>query len=51
MCSWRCTHISLAEIEIEIGGFTFAVEAGVIDQPPVSVLLGKDIPELMQLLE
>lgn len=52
----RCAHgdvhlYPLAQIEIEIGDSTFAVEAGVTDQLPVSVLLGKDIPELMELLE
>ena len=41
----------LAEIKIEIGDSTFAVEAGVTDQLPVSVLSGKDVPELTQLLE
>ena len=41
----------LAELEIEIGSSTFAVEAGVTDHLPVSVLLGKDVPELTQLLE
>ena len=35
----------LVEIEIEIGDSTIAVE-GVTDQLPVSVLLGKDVPEV-----
>ena len=52
----RCAHgdlhiYPLAELEIEIGGSTFVVEAGVTDHLPVSVLLGKDVPELTQLLE
>lgn len=38
----RCAHgdvhmYPLAELEIEIGGYTFAVKAGVTDQLPVSV--------------
>ena len=42
----RCAHgdvhmYPLAELEIEIGGSMFAVEAGVTDYLPVSVLLGK----------
>ena len=52
----RCAHgdvlmYPLAELEIEIGGSMFAIEAGVTDHFPISVLLGKDVPELMQLLK
>lgn len=41
----------LAEIEIEIGGRSFTVEAAVVEKLPVSVLLGRDVPELVKLLQ
>ena len=51
----RCAHEDvhvylLAKLEIEIGGSIVGVEA-VTDHLPVSVLLGKDVPELTKLLE
>ena len=41
----------LAELEIEIGGSVFAIGAGVTDHLPVSVLFGKDVPNLTQMLK
>ena len=41
----------LAKLEIEIGGSILGVEPGVTDHLSVSVLLGKDVPELTKLLE
>ena len=54
--SIRCAHgdtvvYPLAEIEIEIGGRSFPVEAAVVEKLPVSVLLGRDVPELVKLLQ
>ena len=52
----RCAHgntvaYPLAEITVEIGSRRFAVKAGVSPTLPVPVLLGRDVPELKQLLE
>ena len=49
----RCTHgdtveYLLATVDISIGGQKFAVEAGVVDALPASVLLGTDIPHLVR---
>ena len=41
----------LAELEIEIGGSVFAIEAGVTDHLPVSVFSGKEVPILTQMLK
>ena len=54
--SIRCAHgdtivYPLAEIEIGIGGRSFTVEAAVVEKLPVSVLLGRDVPELVKLLQ
>ena len=51
-CAHGDTHMyPIAQLDIELGGSTFTVEAAVTDHLPVSVLLGKDGPELMQLLK
>ena len=43
----RDVHVyPLAKLGIEIRGSIVGVEAGVTDHLPVSVLLGKDVPEL-----
>ena len=52
----RCAHgdiitYPIAEIEIEVGGRHYMVEAGVVDRLPVSVLLGWDNPDLEDLLQ
>ena len=52
----RCAHgdiitYPIAEVEIEIGGKHYMVEAGVVDELPVSVLLGWDNPDLEDLLQ
>ena len=52
----RCAHSDIitypiAVVEIEIGGRHYAVEAGVVDGLPVSVLLGWDNPDLKDLLQ
>ena len=54
--SIRCAHgdtviYPLAEIEIVVGGRSLTVEAAVADKLPVSVLLGRDVPELGVLLQ
>ena len=40
----------LAEVEIALGGQVLAVEVGVSRTLPVSVLLGMDVPQLVNLL-
>ena len=51
----RCAHgdevsYPLAQVEIAVGGQVLAVEAGVSRTLPVSVLLGTDVPQLVNLL-
>ena len=51
----RCAHNNtivypLADVEIRIEGQCFTVQAGVSDTLPVSVLLGRDVPELLPLV-
>ena len=51
----RCAHgntivYPLADVEIKIEGQCFTVQAGVSDTLPVSVLLGRDVPELLLLV-
>ena len=51
----RCAHgenvrYPLADIVVEVGGRQFAVRAGVADQLPVQILLGRDVPILLELL-
>jgi hypothetical protein len=51
----RCAHgdvvtYPLAQIDVGVGGATFSVEAAVADKLPVSVLLGTDVPEMLDLL-
>ena len=52
----RCAHgdiitYPIAEVEIEIGGRHYMMEAGVVDGLPVSVILGWDNPDLEDLLQ
>ena len=52
----RCVHgdsvdYPLAVVQIGVGGQEFAVLAGVASTLPASMLLGRDVPELMQLLQ
>ena len=51
----RCAHgdevsYPLAQVEIVVGGQVLAVEVGVSRTLPVSVLLGTDVPQLVDLL-
>ena len=51
----QCAHgdvalYPLAQVELEVGGAKFQVQAAVSDKLPVSVLLGTDVPELGKLL-
>ena len=51
----RCAHgesvrYPLADIDVEVGGRQFVVRAGVADQLPVQILLGRDVPMLLELL-
>ena len=51
----HCAHgdevsYSLAQVEIAVGGQVLAVEAGVSRTLPVSVLLGTNVPQLVNLL-
>ena len=53
--SIRCAHgdvvfYPLAEIEVEVGGRQLVVQAAVADKLPVSMLLGRDVPEMGRLL-
>ena len=41
----------LATVDISVGGQQFTVEAGVADALPASVLLGTDVPNLVELLD
>ena len=52
----RCAHgdiatYPLASVEIEVGGKRFVVEAAVSATLPVSVLLGRDVPELVKMVK
>ena len=52
----HCAHgdiitYPIAEVETEIGGRHYMVEAGVVDGLPVSVILGWDNPDLENLLQ
>ena len=40
----------LANIEVQLGGMAFRVEAAVSDRLPMSVLLCTDVPQLVELL-
>ena len=51
----RCAHgdtvmYPLANVELQLGGVVFTVEAAVSDRLPMSVLLGTDVPQLAELL-
>ena len=51
----RCAHgesvrYPLADIEVEDGSRQFVVRAGVADQLPIQILLGRDVPMLLELL-
>ncbi len=47
----RCTvRYPLAKVQVQINGHTMEVEAAVSGMVPTSVLLGTDVPELMELL-
>lgn len=51
----RCAHgdsveYPLADIKVEIEGRKMTVPAGVSDRLPVQILLGRDVPELVNLL-
>ena len=51
----RCAHgntvcYPLAEVELLVGGRRIAVEAGISKTLPASVLLGTDVPQMMDLL-
>ena len=51
----RCAHgdtayYHIAELEVEIGGRTISIRAGVSERLPVQLLLGRDVPELLTLL-
>ena len=52
----RCAHgdmalYPVANVEMEVGGRLIKVKAAVSNTLPMSVLLGRDVPELMDLLE
>ena len=40
----------LANIEVQLGGVVFMMEAAVSDRLPMSVLFGTDVPQLVELL-
>ena len=51
----RCAHgdtvlYPLAEVDLEVDGYTLHVEAAISDTLPMPVLLGTDVPELKALL-
>ena len=51
----RCAHgervvYPLADITVQIGGKQLTVRAGVSDSLPVELILGRDVPELLDLL-
>ena len=51
----RCAHgksvgYPLADIDVEVSSRQFVVRAGVADQLPVQILLGRDVPMLLELL-
>ena len=51
----RCAHgdtveYPLATVDISVGNEKFSIEAGVADALPASVLLGTDVPNLVELL-
>ena len=52
----RCAHgdvtcYPMAEVSMRVGGFAFSVQAAVSQNLPVPVLLGRDVPHLIRLLE
>ena len=54
--SIHCPHGSsvtypLAQVKIAIGDSSYDVEAAISDQLPVPVLLGRDVPELLEMLQ
>ena len=50
-CAHGDTHIyPLAQVEIRVGEKGFLVEAAVSETLPVSVVLGRDVPELLDML-
>ena len=54
--SIHCAHGSsitypLAQVKIAIGDSSYDVEAAISDQLPVPVLLGRDVPELLEMLQ
>ena len=51
----RCAHgdtvmYPLANIKVQLGGMAFMVEAAVSEHLPMSILLGMDVPQLVELL-
>ena len=51
----RCAHgdsvrYPLADLDIEVEGKRFTIRAGVSEELPVQLLLGRDVPELLKLL-
>ena len=53
--SIHCAHGSsvaypLAKVKIAVGDSSYEVEAAISDQLPVPVLLGRDVPELLEML-
>ena len=52
----RCAHgdvtcYPMAEVSMRVGGFAFSVQAAMSQNLPVPVLLGRDVPHLIRLLE
>ena len=52
----RCAHgdnvnYPLADVDVEIEGRKMTIRAGVSDRLPVQILLGCDVPELVELLK
>ena len=45
-CAWWCHQKPFARISIKVGGLSYDVEAAVANHLPVSVLLGRDVPDL-----
>ena len=48
----RCAHgksvrYPLADVDVEVGGRQFTMQAGVSHNLPVQMLLGRDVPELL----
>ena len=51
----RCAHggtayYPIAKLGVEIGGQTISIRTGVSERLPVQLLLGRDVPELLNLL-